>query len=177
MTYRLFSLMCGTSYARPFLPVQLSESPHASPQPWLSSGVSLFFTCICALPAIDDGTGIFAEVQGRDPIVEVFKESATEQVEEDMNDECKKHLRECIRAGGMAAKCFQEMTECRKGPGLRREDDGQNEGSLQEMGCDNASFMKSRAAVMEAISLFTKVDVAEIKCVGNSVQVGSEQPP
>merc|ERR1719181_523763 len=70
----------------------------------------------------------------------------------------------------MAAKCFQEMTECRRGPGLRRDDDGQNEGGLQEMGCDNASFMKSRAAVMEAISLFTKVDVAEIKCVGNSVQ-------
>ena len=83
-------------------------------------------------------------------------------------------FRECVKVEGMAAKCFREMTQCRT---THANFVGQNEGGQKEMGCDNASFMKFKAAVMEAISLFAGVDVSEIMCVDNAVQVGSLQPP
>ena len=64
--------------------------------------------------------------------------------------------------------------------GLDEEDKSLNHasqlGAAKKMGCDDASFMKSKAAVLEAISLYTKVDVDMITCVDNAVQV-SFLPP
>ena len=51
------------------------------------------------------------------------------------------------------------------------------QGGLQETGCNDPSFQKSKTAVIAAIALHEKADATTIECVDNSVQVAFGSRP